>query len=233
MRALLLALPIALFAHAALAGPKAPASAGPGFDVAFPEKPKQETVEQNLTFDYGRDIKLTVQRLSVEQDTGIFVVTYFEIPQSLFEDAELYAKTDAARFASRERTAQQFIQQTVDGVAKSLGGRIEKNANVKRDGAREVAFGGPLVGPDQKTRVGWFEGRTILVGDPKTMKATLYTALAATADEEFDRKRALTFVNSLLLRGEAARALSSAPSKPTPPAPPSVTPARPPPAPRK
>lgn len=176
------------------------------FEVRFPEKPKHETVDQVLNLASGQQATLSVQRLSVERDTGIYVVTYFDLPEALLKDAEA-ASPKAKPAEVRAKVAADFVKQTINGVAQSLGGRVEKTVRTRRDdGGEDVAFGGPLIGPDKKTRIGVFESRAILVPVKGTGRYSLYTVLSAVAPTEDDRKRAEAFVQSFTLRNAKSRA---------------------------
>src|SRR5690349_2771281 len=80
-----------------------------GFTAAFPEKPKHEVAEKVIPYEGGADAHLQVHRYSVESDTGIFVVTWFDIPKELFDTAAAYAKTPQQREERRAQVVSSFI----------------------------------------------------------------------------------------------------------------------------
>lgn len=198
LRALLIGLGLSLCA--AVPRPSAPAAPPLLFEVGFPEKPKQETAEKVLQFASGKSPTLEVHRYSVERPSGIFVVTWFDVPSALFEDAAVYAHDATGKEAARAKTAAKFVEATVTGVAGSLGGRVDRQTRVKRDDEQEVSFGGPLLDSDKKTKVGVFEGRAILHYDRPSGRHVMYTVLAAAADSPVDHQRALSFVKSFTLK---------------------------------
>lgn len=188
-----------------LAAANASAAGTTNFEVRFPEKPKRETVEQVLNLASGEPATLSVQRLSVERDTGIYVVTFFDIPEGLLKDAEA-GSPNKKPAEVRAQVASDFVKQTINGVAESLGGRVKKTIRTRRDdGGEDVAFGGPLIGPDKKTHIGVFEARAVLVPLKGSNRYTLYTVLSAVAPTEEDRLRAEAFVKSFSLRTPKVR----------------------------
>ena len=195
-----LAVPL-LIASAVLLSAAAPSPTPPlAFEASFPERPKHEIAEKVLEYSSGKKPKLEIHRYSVEQDTGIFVVTWFDVPKEMFEDAATYSGNAVDQEKVREKTAADFVEETVKGVAGSLGGRVDKNARVKRDDRIEAEFGGPLLGDDKKTTVGVFEGRAILVYGRSTRRHVMYTAVSATAADPASHQRATAFVQSFTLK---------------------------------
>lgn len=183
-----------LVAAATLLVGAAPAAIDPSakFTVAFPDRPKHEVADRRVPFEKGGSVTVKVHRFSVEQQSGIFVVTSFEVPPALIASA-------GSNDTTREELRWALLADTVRGLAGSLGGRVDKTARTRRDGDVEVAVGGPVLGPDGKRRVGLFEARALLRVDPKTGGYVMYTALAATADGEKNQARAEAFVRSFHL----------------------------------
>lgn len=195
-----LAVPL-LIASAVLLAAAAPSSAPPlAFEASFPERPKHEIAEKVLEYSSGKKPKLEIHRYSVEQDTGIFVVTWFYVPKEMFEDAATYSGNAVDKEKVREKTAVAFVEETVKGVAGSLGGRVEKNARLERKDRIEAEFNGALLGDDKKSTVGRFEGKAILVYDRPTRRHVMYTAVAATAADRASHQRAAAFVQSFTLK---------------------------------